>query len=197
MPHSIEFNLVCNHFLSWFNKNHVSWIDPKLQSVDTDYAGVTPPPLQKLVNTVDPNVGAALKKMVSVLSSARMMSRPHQLFYLISKDCMRDGVNWGRIVVYLIFAAEYALTMKRIYESDAVVWLVADWTAEFLEGNVKEFVTKNGGWKHGLKGFADLQVEVQGVVRNNHTPLKNGQLPTAYYSIRECLFSSVTNLFLW
>jgi hypothetical protein len=146
---------------------------------------------------MDPKAGVAIKKMVGVLRLPRVMDRPHRVFYLISKDLISDGINWGRIVVYLIFAAEFALSMKRHIGGDHNVWMVADWTAEFMEVHLKKWVTTNGGWKKGFQEFRDQQVQTQRVLRGNHVPTQNGTLPTAFFSIKECLMSSMTGLLLW
>ncbi|TSL10150.1 Apoptosis regulator Bcl-2 [Bagarius yarrelli] len=72
-------------------------------------------------------------------------STAQRRFTAVIEELFRDGVNWGRIVVFFEFGS--TLCVESVNQDMASqVDNIASWMADYLNGPLQNWIRDNGGW---------------------------------------------------
>lgn len=72
-------------------------------------------------------------------------STAQRRFTAVTEELFRDGVNWGRIVVFFEFGG--TLCVESVNRGMAAqVDNIAAWMTEYLNGPLQTWIRDNGGW---------------------------------------------------
>lgn len=72
-------------------------------------------------------------------------------FLTVSNEMFSNGINWGRVVALIGFGGAFSVecvsrNMPQLVDS------VVDWVATYMNSNLKDWISHNGGWQ----GFVDF-----------------------------------------
>lgn len=72
-------------------------------------------------------------------------------FLTVSNEMFSNGINWGRVVALIGFGGAFSVecvsrNMPQLVDS------VVDWVAAYMNSNLKDWISHNGGWQ----GFVDF-----------------------------------------
>ena len=77
-----------------------------------------------------------------------------ETYRIIVQEMFIDGVNWGRILAFLVFSGALAVHCAR-EGMESRVGDVIRWTEDDVEKTVSRWVVKQGGWKAFVDHFDD------------------------------------------
>lgn len=72
-------------------------------------------------------------------------STAQRRFTAVIEELFRDGVNWGRIVVFLEFGSTLCAQSVN-QEMASQVDNIASWMTDYLNGPLQNWIRENGGW---------------------------------------------------
>lgn len=72
-------------------------------------------------------------------------STAQRRFTAVIEELFRDGVNWGRIVVFLEFGSTLCVESVN-QEMASQVDNIASWMTDYLNGPLQNWIRDNGGW---------------------------------------------------
>lgn len=75
-----------------------------------------------------------------------------ETYQTIVKEMFIDGVNWGRILAFLVFAGSLAVYCAR-EDMEERVREVISWAEYDVEKTVSRWITQQGGWKAFVEHF--------------------------------------------
>lgn len=72
----------------------------------------------------------------------------------IVREIFRDGINWGRILAFLVFSSALAVFCAQNQMESRVGDVVA-WTETEMHTRLREWMIEKGGWKAFMEHFDD------------------------------------------
>ncbi|KAH1180802.1 hypothetical protein KIL84_001736 [Mauremys mutica] len=79
----------------------------------------------------------------------------------VSEEVFRDGINWGRVVVFFYFT--YRVIAQALGGSDCLRSLV-DWALNFLWERVVPWIQQQGGWSRRIVVLTPEQEQFEQVI---------------------------------
>lgn len=77
-------------------------------------------------------------------------STAQRRFTAVIEELFRDGVNWGRIVVFFEFGSTLCVQSVN-QEMASQVDNIASWMTDYLNGPLQNWIRENGGWVSACK----------------------------------------------
>lgn len=77
-------------------------------------------------------------------------STAQRRFTAVIEELFRDGVNWGRIVVFFEFGSTLCVESVN-QEMASQVDNIASWMTDYLNGPLQNWIRDNGGWVSARK----------------------------------------------
>ncbi|XP_061186042.1 apoptosis regulator R1-like isoform X1 [Saccostrea echinata] len=75
----------------------------------------------------------------------------YSTFTTVTEEMFSNGINWGRVVALIGFGG--ALSVECVSRNmPQLVDSIVDWVAAYMNSNLKDWISKNGGWQ----GFVDF-----------------------------------------
>ncbi|KAK3541593.1 hypothetical protein QTP86_033092 [Hemibagrus guttatus] len=90
-------------------------------------------------------------------------STAQRRFTAVIEELFRDGVNWGRIVVFFEFGSTLCVESVN-QEMASQVDNIASWMTDYLNGPLQNWIRENGGWfdsnrcKQGCEGRLNMML---------------------------------------
>lgn len=69
----------------------------------------------------------------------------HSTFSTVTNEMFSNGINWGRVVALIGFGGAFSVECVS-RNMPQLVDLVVDWVATYMNSNLKDWISKNGGW---------------------------------------------------
>ena len=77
-----------------------------------------------------------------------------ETYHIIVREMFIDGVNWGRILAFLVFSGSLAVHCAR-EDMGNRIGDVIEWTEDDIERTVSRWVLEQGGWRAFVDHFDD------------------------------------------
>lgn len=77
-----------------------------------------------------------------------------ETYQTIVKEMFIDGINWGRILAFLVFAGSLAVYCAREGMEDRISDVIS-WTEDDVEKTISRWMDKQGGWSAFVDHFDD------------------------------------------
>ena len=83
-----------------------------------------------------------------------------ETYRVIVKELFLDGINWGRILAFLVFSGSLAVHCAR-ENLEGRVSEVITWTEDDVEKTVSKWVVQQGGWRAFVEHFDDGTLTIE------------------------------------
>lgn len=145
------------HFAKWYilnklrKRNH-SDLAERLSNPEDQVEGDSYQLLQTIASQLEKERGMQFEE---ILNRLQLTSQHLKVTYdTIVGEIFRGGVNWGRIVAFIVFSGSFAVHCAE-HGMEARVKDVINWTEEHMDASVRDWILEKGGWEAFMDHYDD------------------------------------------